>query len=223
LIENCNIADGDDNIAIGGTSSSSNITVTNDHLGIGHGLSIGSYTSGGVNGLTVSGITFAETTSGIRIKSADGRGGLVQYLSYSNLTMTDVQNPIFITGYYPNLPSSAASSPAGTTTELPNYQNISISNLTSTNNASNGNEGIIWGISNLPINGLTLTNVNISAKTGMDIYYANNVQLVGDSLTIANEYDAQVTVVPEPASCYLLGSALVYLAFYFRRRMRALA
>ncbi|HEY3594276.1 MAG TPA: glycosyl hydrolase family 28 protein, partial [Polyangiaceae bacterium] len=68
---------GDDNIAMGGTS----LYVAYSSFGVGHGCSIGSITEKGVNGLTVDHMTFNGTTSGIRMKSARDRGGLVQNLT----------------------------------------------------------------------------------------------------------------------------------------------
>ena len=87
----CNnqIACGDDNVALNG----SNIYLAYSQFGVGHGCSIGSITKNGVSKLTVDHITFDGTTSGVRLKSARDRGGLVQNVSYTNLTMTNVQKP----------------------------------------------------------------------------------------------------------------------------------
>ena len=184
LIENSSIADGDDNIAIGGTSgqASSNVTITNDTFGIGHGLSIGSYTSGGVNGLTVSNCTFNGTTAGIRLKSERGRGGLVQNLIYTNITMTNVEYPININSYYNNgsVPSTPTDPAQAVTSTTPIWQNITISNLTSTTTSGQSNYngsycGIIWGLPEEPVNGVTLRNVQLSARYGMDLNHVRGV------------------------------------------------
>jgi polygalacturonase len=56
LIQNCDISTGDDNIALGTSSSgvpAANILVTNCTFGDGHGMTIGSNTQGGVSNLTV--------------------------------------------------------------------------------------------------------------------------------------------------------------------------
>ena len=86
------ISDGDDNVAVGasGSNPSQNISVTNNHFYAGHGESIGSYTQGGVSnvlfdGNMLSGNASADSNStGIRIKSANDRGGVVQNIQYSN-------------------------------------------------------------------------------------------------------------------------------------------
>ena len=101
LFQDCVISTGDDNLAIGSSASvSKDILVTNCFMGEGHGLSIGSFTSGGVSNLTVVSCSFSNTGAGIKIKSSRDRGGLVQNLNYSNLTMTNVDTAIIIYSYY---------------------------------------------------------------------------------------------------------------------------
>src|SRR6516164_6152961 len=56
LVQDCHISDGDDNIALGTSSANtptSDTTVSGCTFGIGHGVSIGSNTAGGVSNLTV--------------------------------------------------------------------------------------------------------------------------------------------------------------------------
>ncbi|MGC4071158.1 MAG: glycosyl hydrolase family 28 protein [Nibricoccus sp.] len=169
LIDRCKIACGDDNIAIGGSSvANEDITITNCEFGHGHGLSIGSYTSGGLRNLRVENCSFAKTMSGIRMKTARDRGGVVENLSYSNITMTDVEKPIFITGYYPDKtipkdPASDAGAPV--TPKTPVWRNIVIKNLTS--RAAMDNKrctlGIIWSVPEMPAGEIVLDNVSISA------------------------------------------------------------
>jgi polygalacturonase len=216
LIENSSISDGDDNIAIGGDSLSKDITITNDSFGSGHGCSIGSFTDGGaggigLNGLVVTNCTFNGTSNGIRLKSSDGRGGVVENLYYSGLTMTNVPTPLSIESYYPNDPSSPVGDAPGTTTEQPDWTNINISNLTSTytgSNASSANQGILWGLPNLYISDVTLTNVNLAAaSTKMVLNYVTGLSIVNSQINIDSSsdepYDATYTVsVPEPASSF---------------------
>ncbi len=173
LITNCSISDGDDNIAIkaggntgpGGISGCQDITVANCTFGYGHGLSIGSETSGGYNYLRVTGCTFKSTTNGIRIKSYTGNGGMVMNTYYSNITMTGVTNPIVVDWNY---------QAAVTTTppKIPGGANIYINNLTVTGSA---NAGLYNGVANSIIQNIVITNSNISAKKGMIINYANGV------------------------------------------------
>ncbi len=156
LIQNCSISCGDDNIEIGGSGAAANITISNCTFGSGHGLSMGSTTSGGVHDLLVSNCAFNGTEYGIHMKSDRDRGGLVQKLRYLSLTMTNVNFPIAIYSYYNEIgtPSSTINvSPFMASTDVvqtvtattPIWQDIIISNVTAT--AVGGNlAGILWGL-----------------------------------------------------------------------------
>ncbi len=100
------ISTGDDHIAIKGGHGVSNIYVAHNHFGTGHGMSIGSETYGGVNGLTVYDLTIDADSrpvgegaspgdfNGIRVKSDASRGGLVDNVVFRNVCMRDVNNAI---------------------------------------------------------------------------------------------------------------------------------
>ena len=140
LITDCTIDAGDDNIAIkpggGRAPGNKNYTITNCKFLHGHGMSIGSGTSGGIEDLTVSNCTFEATDAGIRIKTARGRGGLLQNLTYENLTMNAVKNPIYIIDWYPehDAPKDPATEKAEPVTDrTPINKNITIRNVTVTN------------------------------------------------------------------------------------------
>src|SRR5215831_19878013 len=101
-IAHCHIDTGDDNVAIkaGVTGRSGDMTIAHNHFYSGHGMSIGSNTDGGVSRIRVSDLTIDGTDNGIRIKSDRSRGGLVQDVSYENVCMRNVQNPIVLTSMY---------------------------------------------------------------------------------------------------------------------------
>jgi polygalacturonase len=190
---NNNIACGDDNIAMSGT----NLYIGYSTFGVGHGCSIGSITKNGVSGVTVDHLTMNGTTSGIRMKSGRDRGGLVQNLTYSNITMTNVQNPVYITSYYPNLPADPTTDTAmAVTSTTPYWQNITIRNVTATGST---NAGILWGLPEAKISTLVFDNVQIKAKTGMTIYHASGVSFTNGSTVTPNSgaavtvFDADVT------------------------------
>ena len=65
-------------------------------------MSIGSETVGGVRNLTVRNCTFENTDNGLRIKSQRGKGGIVENISYSDITMKNVNPAITLTCYYMN-------------------------------------------------------------------------------------------------------------------------
>ena len=197
LFQDCVISTGDDNIAIGSSGSvSKDMLVTNCFFGFGHGLSIGSYTSGGVSNLTVVSCTFSNTGNGIKIKSSRDRGGVVQNCSYCNLTMTNVANAIMIYAYYEygqgtleTMNAAFAANVAYTTTnpvpyEPPIYRNITISNVTAS--VPNGQPPLmIWGLPDYPASNIVLQSVNInsSSTTTPGIYNTTNLQLINCSFS----------------------------------------
>lgn len=127
-ITQSHISDGDDQVAIGGNKlpGASYYTVSNDWFGNGHGLSIGSYTLGGVRhllaqNLTWSGLATDSNATGVHIKSDVSRGGLVEDLTYQNICLQDVRYPIWLDPFYSGLTKTG--------TLLPWYKNITIQNL----------------------------------------------------------------------------------------------
>ncbi len=198
LFQDCVISTGDDNIAIGSSGSvSKDIVVTNCFFGYGHGLSIGSYTSGGVSNLTAINCTFSNTGNGIKIKSQRNRGGVVQNLNYYNLTMTNVGWPIQFYSYYefglgtlttvtPGFAAITAFTNANPMPYSPPiYRNIIISNLTA--NVLNGRPPLmIWGLPDYPISNVVFQAVKLisSSTSPSGIYNATNIQFVDCSLPV---------------------------------------
>jgi len=199
LIQNCYISDGDDNLEIGGSALAAYITVTNCTFGTGHGVSIGSITSGGVSNLVVANCTFSGTDYGIRLKSdnnssGSGAGGICQNLSYSNIGMTNITKaPIVIYSYYsefgtptsitPFIACTQTVDPVTSTTVI--WRNITISNVTATVIGS-GIAGIIWGRIEMPVTNLTLSQITISAPKTFDVYNVRNFQFTDLIITLPN-------------------------------------
>jgi len=184
LIDGCTIDTGDDNIALkpGHTEKSQNYAITHCDFQHGHGLSIGSGSDGGVENITVRNCTFEETTAGIRIKTVRGRGGLIQNITYDHLTMNRVKNPVEIVDYYPELLQTPTDDPSQPVTPLtPTFAGITIRNMTG---AESPNAGTIWGLPEMPISGITFTNVHISAAKGMRIYHARDIHFSGSGITV---------------------------------------
>jgi polygalacturonase len=101
-IEHCSIHTGDDDVAVksGRAGPSSNISILHNHFYTGHGMSIGSGTSGGVDHMLVDDLTIDGADNGIRIKSDRSRGGLVDGLIYRDVCIRDVKNPLVFTPLY---------------------------------------------------------------------------------------------------------------------------
>src|ERR1051325_676931 len=208
VIRNCNISVGDDNVAVGSSASASaDIVITNCTFGDGHGVSIGSFTSGGVSNMTVINCTFNRTDNGIRIKSDDDRGGIVQNLSYLNIGMTNVHFPITIYSYYNSVgtPSSITPAMAASQTVIPYptnnpvYRNITFSNIFGTA-ISGFPAGIIWARPEMPATNITITRCNLSASKSFDVYSARGVRFIDAQINVPSSvtsfllYNSQVTV-----------------------------
>ena len=193
-ITNCTISDGDDNIAIKSDringvqtpGTCQNINISNCTFLSGHGLSIGSETDDEVIGVTATNCTFNGTTNGIRIKSNIGLGGLVQNVKYSNIKMTNVENPIVINMAYS---SKTGSYP----TDTPSVNGFVIDSLVAT--GASGPAGSLVGLSGAYLKNITLSNVNISAKTGLVLTDATGVTLCNVVITPSSGADIIATNV----------------------------
>src|SRR6202167_88429 len=115
------IRTGDDNVAIkaGKAGGSSHITVAHNHFYSGHGMSIGSETSGGVNAVRVSDLTIDGADNGLRIKSDPSRGGAVHDVVYEDVCIRNVRNPIILTPHYTTFPGAL----------LPVYRDITLKDV----------------------------------------------------------------------------------------------
>ncbi|KAI3880915.1 hypothetical protein MKX03_024611 [Papaver bracteatum] len=101
-IINSVIGTGDDCISI--VSGSRNVQATNTTCGPGHGISIGSLGSGNseahVSDVTVNTAILNGTTNGVRIKTWQGGSGNANNISFQNIVMYNVKNPIIIDQNY---------------------------------------------------------------------------------------------------------------------------
>ncbi|MBV9125127.1 MAG: hypothetical protein JO112_17365 [Planctomycetes bacterium] len=187
LISGCRIDTGDDNIAIKSSApvkgrpgpACAHIRVTNCVFLHGHGMSIGSETAGGVNDVLVQDSTFEGTRNGLRIKSPRGKGGLVENIRYSDLTMKDVDPAITITCYYPKVPEKDSAQPMTRTT--PVFRNIQIVNVTAT---CPRDAGMIIGLPESPVTGMVLNNVHITAGSGLSVRNAVGLERNGLQIDI---------------------------------------
>ena len=190
-ITHCTIDTGDDNIAIksgkkveGREFGCENITVTDCVFLHGHGMSIGSETVGGVRHVIVNHCRFEDTDNGLRIKSSRGRGGVVEDICYSNITMKNVHPAISIVGYYQystNDKFSKDDSAEPITETTPVFRNITISNLTA---ASTQEAGLIVGLPESPVSNVVLENVHLTAETGLTIRNAQGVRFKRSAILV---------------------------------------
>ena len=192
LVQDCDISVGDDDFTCGGNTS--DVLLTNNIYGSGHGLSIGSYTDGGVQNITVINCTFNGTDNGIRIKSDNNlygtsKGGLVQNINYFNLGMTNVHFPIQIYAYYNLIGTPSGISPnyaatqavAAVTSYTPIYRNITFSNINATS-VSGYPIGIVWARTEMPATNIVFNKVNVTGNRSFDLYNVNGAQFIDCNL-----------------------------------------
>ncbi len=186
VIEHVLIDTGDDDVAIksgqpnspGPDAPSHDIVITDCEFLHGHGLSIGSEVSGGVQRVRVERVHFKGTGTGVRIKSNRDRGNDIGDLVYRDLVMEDVQTPILISEFYPKIPETIEAAPV--TRLTPHFHDITIENVRATGARE---AAIVVGLPESPIKGLTLTNVSISARKGAQLRY---VDVVGKGVRITS-------------------------------------
>ncbi|WJX39435.1 hypothetical protein P8452_26979 [Trifolium repens] len=107
FIEHSTISTGDDCVAM--NSGSKFINITNVKCGPGHGISVGSLGKQGkyatVEEVYVSHIIFTRTTNGARIKTWASGSGYARKITYDDITLVGVMNPVIIDQQYDALES----------------------------------------------------------------------------------------------------------------------
>ena len=185
-IYNCNISNGDDNVVC--DNDAQYIHVWNCDFGTGHGASIGSY-SNNIKHVWFDYINMNGTTAGIRMKTginSDGtlRGGGEEDWKFSNFTMTNVKNPFSIDCFYDkNYNSDPAVDKANARaldSTTPTYTDILLQNVKTTDVCA-GNAIFLVGRPESHIKNVTLDNVQISAKKGIDIRFVDNLVFKNNS------------------------------------------
>jgi polygalacturonase len=157
------------------------ITITNCTMLHGHAaVAIGSEMSGGVRNVAVSNCVFHGTDRGVRMKTQRGRGGLVEGITFSNIVMQDVGEAINIVLYYSG--GSKVDDAAPVDEGTPRFRDILISNITARGSKSAGQ---IVGLKEMPIEGVTFSNVRLQAEKGLKIHNARDIVLHDVELAIA--------------------------------------
>jgi len=167
-ISNCFIDTGDDCITLKSGSDeegrlkgkpTENVTITNCVMYKGHGaVVIGSEMSGGVRNITANNIVCVGTDRAVRIKSTRGRGGVVENIRFSNFVVENVREPIYITTFYTKTDAEPVSQ------RTPIFRDIAISHFTIKNSPCTAK---IFGLPEMPIQGLRITDVVASTEIGL--------------------------------------------------------
>lgn len=192
-IYNCNISNGDDNVVC--DNDAQYIHVWNCYFGTGHGASIGSFTKN-IKHVWFDQITMNGTTAGVRLKTginSDGtlRGGGEEDFTFTNFTMTKVANPFSIDCYYDKQynkedPAVDKANARALDSTTPTYNGILLQNIKTTDVCS-GNAIFLIGRPESHIKNVTLDNVQINAKKGIDIRFVDNLVFKnGSKITVSS-------------------------------------
>ncbi len=225
LVENCDIDCNDDNLCIKAgrdadglrvNRPSENIVYRNCITRAGHGLfTIGSETSGGMRNIEVYGLEAIGTNTGIRFKSAQVRGGVIDNIWFHDIKMKNVRSPFhFELNWYPEysypkipdaIPEEEISDRWRIMTQkvippergIPEFKNLKFSNI-----EVSGATTALYANAypEKSIHDLKWENVSIQAEKGGEINY-------GDDWTIEN-----VSIkLPEGQLIILKGSSNIAL------------
>jgi polygalacturonase len=177
-VSNCHISVGDDCITIKSgkdrdgrkmAAPAENYTITNCTMLSGHGgVVIGSEMSGGVKKIVISNCVFDGTDRGIRIKTARGRGGVVEDIRVDNIVMKNIKLEAIILNM-----DYAKSVPGPVSEKTPLFRNIHFSNITGVNINTAGK---IIGIEEMPVDQITFNDIQLDSKEGFSILNAKNIE-----------------------------------------------
>ena len=169
-----------------------NVVVDGCTVFAGHGgFVVGSEMSGGVRNILVKSCQFLGTDVGLRFKSTRGRGGIVENIFIHNVSMTDIKTDAITFNMYYGGKSVAEmladgdnpdnTTKAPVTEETPIFRNIDIQDIVC-NGAGRAME--FNGLPEMPIQGINLKNIVITAKRDATFTNAENITKQNVNITI---------------------------------------
>jgi len=162
-----------------------NVIVDNCTVFKGHGgFVVGSEMSGGVRNVSVTNCQFLGTDVGLRFKSKRGRGGVVENIYISNISMFDIATePLLFDLYYGGKsavevlegeaePVETKFEPVDETT--PSFRNIYVKNIS----CSNARRAMYFnGLPEHNIDNINIENVTIHSEIGAELIESENIKL----------------------------------------------
>jgi len=140
------------------------------------GFTIGSEMSGDVRNIWVNNCSFIGTDVGLRFKTQRGRGGVVERIYVTNISMTDiVTDAISFDMYYEQKGGGgSAAKPVPVSDGTPQFRDLYIENI-----VCRGAQRAVQlqGLPEMPIRGIHLKNVSITADTGLVCEDARDITL----------------------------------------------
>ena len=153
------------------------VTYIRCHVAHAHSVcAIGSENSGGVRHVRFIDCEGDGTDSGIRIKSTRGRGGVVEDIVASHITLKNVRTAIILTMHYTASPGEPFSE------RTPVFRNIHLDHITGT---GLNTCATIVGLEEHPIEDVTLDDIQLSGMNGVTCSYAKDVTF--RNVTVASE------------------------------------
>ncbi|XP_026412953.1 probable polygalacturonase At3g15720 [Papaver somniferum] len=159
-IEHSSIGTGDDCVAINGGCKFINITDVN--CGPGHGISIGSLGKNGkeetVEEVHVHSVIFSGTMNGARIKTWEGGRGFARKISFDQIIVSEVYNPIVIDQHYFSDQSSVEASA------------VAISDVTFNGISGTSTNDIVINLNCsavIPCTSISMSNINIQSTNSV--------------------------------------------------------
>ena len=160
-----------------------NVVVSGCTVFAGHGgFVVGSEMSGGVRNISVKDCQFVGTDVGLRFKSTRGRGGIVENIFIDGISMTDIATYALTFNMYYGGKSVAEVLEEGggqkkpetlpVTEETPIFRNIDIRNVVC-HHAGYAME--FNGLPEMPIDGIHLKDITITAKNDATFNYSKNI------------------------------------------------
>jgi polygalacturonase len=210
LIEHCEFNTGDDCIAIKAGRDADGLRVNRPTENVvvrhckglhGHGgVVLGSETSGSIRNVYAYDCEFNGTDRIVRLKSARGRGGVLENLWFRRIRGDRIQaealhlNLLYKGDRYPEQPVSRTT---------PLFRNIHFSDISITNGAGYGIE--ILGLPEMPVQRVTFDSIRIQAKNGIHCVDARTIRL--DGVTISTPSRPAITL--EDVEDFVLGRCTI--------------
>ncbi len=192
-----------------------NVIVDNCIVYQGHGgFVVGSEMSGGVKNIKVSNCGFLGTDVGLRFKSKRGRGGVVENIYVSNVTMQSIATDALSFNLYYGGRSASEELLLGekkkkerellpVTEETPSFKNLYFKDIIS----SDSRRSMYFnGLPEMKIDGIHLENINMTSRLGAEFCESknitlNNVKLSSDQepiITLRNVENVELTNISYP-------------------------
>lgn len=198
LIEYCEFDTGDDCIAIKAGRDNDGLRVNKPTENIfiryctgkrGHGgIVIGSETSGGLKNIYAENCEFDGTDRIVRIKTARGRGGIIENMWFKNLKGCNIQKEAL----HINMLYTGTRFPAyEVNSTTPIIRNINYENITISSGETYGIE--ILGLPEMNVENINFKGITISTTKGINMVDVKNIFL--NNIIISPLEDPQITII----------------------------